>query len=73
MAGHDKIIEIGMDVAASEFFVEGSRKYDLHFKDDKKSKSVEHLASNTLNQLYEKYASKYPIVSIEDPFDQDDW
>lgn len=29
-----------MDVAASEFFVEGSKKYDLHFKDDKKSKSV---------------------------------
>lgn len=26
-----------------------------------------------MNQLYESYASKYPIVSIEDPFDQDDW
>jgi len=45
----------------------------LHFKDEKKSKSVAHLTSKTLNELYEKYASKYPIVSIEDPFDQDDW
>ena len=23
--------------------------------------------------MYEKYAQNYPIVSIEDPFDQDDW
>lgn len=72
-SGHDKIVEIGMDVAASEFFVQGTKNYDLHFKDEKKSKSVQHLASKTLNELYEKYAKKYPIVSIEDPFDQDDW
>jgi len=26
-----------------------------------------------LIDLYSKFASKYPIVSIEDPFDQDDW
>lgn len=23
--------------------------------------------------MFESYAAKYPIVSIEDPFDQDDW
>ena len=62
-----------MDCAASEFFSESSKNYDLHFKDDKKSKSVAHLTSKSLNELYEKYAKKYPIVSIEDPFDQDDW
>lgn len=72
-AGHSKIIEIGMDVAASEFFVEGTQKYDLHFKDDKKSNSIAHLTSESLNKEYEGYAKKYPIVSIEDPFDQDDW
>ena len=26
-----------------------------------------------LNAIYESYAKNYPIVSIEDPFDQDDW
>ncbi len=26
-----------------------------------------------MNSIYESYAAKYPIVSIEDPFDQDDW
>jgi enolase len=62
-----------MDVAASEFYVEGTKKYDMNFKDEKLSKSVPHLTSNELNALYESYAKKSPIVSIEDPFDQDDW
>jgi enolase len=26
-----------------------------------------------LSCLYKDLAKKYPIVSIEDPFDQDDW
>ena len=72
-SGHKNIIEIGMDVASSEFFSEKTGKYDLHFKDEKKSQSVPHLSSAELNKLYESYASRYPITSIEDPFDQDDW
>jgi len=72
-AGHSKIIEIGMDVAASEFFGEQSKKYDMHFKNDERSKNIAHLSSASLNKEYEGYAKKYPIVSIEDTFDQDDW
>jgi enolase len=72
-AGHKDIIQIGMDCAASEFFSETSNNYDLHFKDAAKSKSVPHLTRDALNKLYESYVNKYPIVSIEDPFDQDDW
>jgi enolase len=34
---------------------------------------VAHLDSTQLYNLYESYVQKYPIVSIEDPFDQDDW
>jgi enolase len=45
----------------------------MHFKDEKLSKSVAHLSNNELNNLYEDYVKKNPIVSIEDPFDQDDW
>lgn len=26
-----------------------------------------------MNKVYKKYVDNYPIVSIEDPFDQDDW
>lgn len=62
-----------MDCAASEFYNESTKKYDLHFKDDKLSKSVPHITSAQLYKLYENYTKKYPIVSIEDPFDQDDW
>lgn len=73
VAGHSSIVEIGMDCAASEFWNESSKKYDLHFKDEKLSKSVPHVTNKELNSIYEQYAAKYPIVSIEDPFDQDDW
>lgn len=62
-----------MDCAASEFWNESTKKYDLHFKDEKLSKSVPHVSNKELNAIYEEYAKKYPIVSIEDPFDQDDW
>jgi len=62
-----------MDCAASEFYNETTKKYDLHFKDEKLSKSVPHVSSSELYNIYESYTKKYPIVSIEDPFDQDDW
>jgi enolase len=26
-----------------------------------------------LQKLYESFVAKYPVISIEDPFDQDDW
>jgi enolase len=69
---HKECVEIGMDVASSEFFTEKGR-YDLSFKEDKKSQSQQHLTSEELNKLYAGYAASYPIISIEDPFDQDDW
>jgi enolase len=72
-AGHQNIMQIGMDIAASEFYNETTKKYDLHFKDEKLSQSVPHLSSAELYKVYAGYVSKYPIVSIEDPFDQDDW
>lgn len=59
-----------MDVAASEFYRDG--KYDLDFKNpntDKKS----WINSDTLTNVYADMVNQYPIVSIEDPFDQDHW
>ena len=72
-AGHSEIMKIGMDIAASEFYVEDTKKYDLHFKNEKLSKEKPHLTSAELFKVYEGYCDKYPIESIEDPFDQDDW
>jgi enolase len=51
-AGHKDIIEIGMDVAASEFYNEETKKYDMHFKDEKLSKSVSHITNDQLNSLF---------------------
>ncbi|CAI5718875.1 unnamed protein product [Hyaloperonospora brassicae] len=68
-AGYDGKIGIGMDVASSEFLTKDGR-YDLDFKSDN---STELLTGEELGQLYKDLASEFPIVSIEDPFDQDDW
>ncbi|XKL65673.1 hypothetical protein PGB90_009093 [Kerria lacca] len=69
-AGYTGKIEIGMDVAASEFFKDGL--YDLDFKNPKSDKST-YLTVDKLLQLYCSFIKEYPIVSIEDPFEQDDW
>jgi len=70
LAGYTGKIEIGMDVAASEFFKES--KYDLDFKNPKSNPS-DWITSDKLADLYREFVKEYPIVSIEDPFDQDDW
>ncbi|KAF9116197.1 hypothetical protein BGX27_004304 [Mortierella sp. AM989] len=70
IAGYHGKVKIGMDVAASEFYKED--KYDLDFK-TANSDASHHLTGTQLAALYTDFASKYPIVSIEDPFDQDDW
>lgn len=61
-----------MDVAASEFFVSESKLYDLDFKNES-SNGAARINATQLTDLYSKWISKYPIVSVEDPFDQDDW
>ena len=69
-AGYTGKVKIGMDVAASEFYKEG--KYDLDFKNPNSPKD-QWLSSDKLSDVYINMKDKYPIVSIEDPFDQDDW
>jgi len=69
-AGYTGKIKIGMDVAASEFFKDG--KYDLDFK-NKDSKPEDWITSDALCEMYKGFVKDAPVVSIEDPFDQDDW
>ena len=69
-AGYTDKVVIGMDVAASEFCKDG--KYDLNFK-DKNSDPAKYVTSAELVDLYKKFIKDYPVVSIEDAFDQDDW
>jgi enolase len=71
-SGHKDKVKIGTDVAASEFYVANEKKYDLAFKDPKNEGKLK-LTVPELIQYYKHWVEKYPLVSIEDPFDQDDF
>ena len=72
-AGFEGRMKLAMDVAASELYTkEAKGGYDLNFKvQPNDGKAV--LSGQALLALYAGFAAKYPIVSIEDPFEQDDW
>jgi len=69
-AGYTGKFEIGMDVAASEFFREGN--YDLDFK-TKNGDPAQVISPDALADIYQGFIKNYPVSTIEDPFDQDDW
>ena len=69
-AGYEGRVNISLDVASSEFYKDG--KYDLDFKNPNSDPS-KWLTGAELAEIYKGYIAKYPIASIEDPFDQDDW
>ncbi|HET9840860.1 MAG TPA: phosphopyruvate hydratase, partial [Nocardioides sp.] len=55
-------VALAMDAAASEFFDQGS----YAFEGGKKS-------AEEMTAYYGELVSSYPIVSLEDPLDEDDW
>lgn len=55
-------IALAMDVAATEFFDNGSYKFE-----------GKQLTSDQMITYYSELVSAYPLVSIEDPLDEDDW
>lgn len=71
-AGYTGEMKIAMDVASSEFYKSEEKKYDLDFKNPDSDKS-KWLSYEQLADLYKGLTEKYPIVSIEDPFAEDDW
>jgi len=100
-----------MDVAASEFYNDKDKTYDLNFKEEvsllfstffdncvpqtlhnlvslrycmlsdliyffyllQNNDGSQKISGDSLGNVYKSFVSDYPIVSIEDPFDQDDW
>ncbi len=60
-------VAIAMDVAASEFHVKGSDKYELA-KSGQGTKTTEEMI-----EMYAEWCEKYPIVSIEDGLGESDW
>ncbi|KAF3661227.1 Enolase, partial [Capsicum annuum] len=65
------LIKIVMDVAVSEFLTKDA-KYKLNFK-NQPNDGAHVLSSQGLCELYKEFVKDFSIVSIEDPFDQNDW
>ena len=60
-AGYPKM-QIALDAASSEFYKNGSYYFEgkkLSYKD--------------MTQIYKNWAKKYPLISLEDPLQEDDW
>lgn len=71
-AGHLNNVKLGMDVAASEFFVADQLKYDLDFKNTNNDGRFV-ISGSELAEMYVRFQSNFPLLSIEDPFQEDDW
>jgi enolase len=57
-----KDIALAMDVAATEFFEKDKYKFEGKL-----------LSSDEMIAYYSELVNSYPLVSIEDPLDEDDW
>lgn len=68
-AGHKNKFAICMDCAASETYDAAKKQYNLTFK----SPEPTLVTAEKLRETYVRWATDYPIVSIEDPYDQDDF
>jgi enolase len=71
-AGYLNEVKVGMDVAASEFWLEEKKVYDLNFKVDKNDGKDCKTGAQLLD-MYKGFCADVPMCSIEDPYDQDDW
>merc|ERR1712136_381615 len=70
-SGHSSKVKIATDVAASEFYDAEKKVYDLDFKNPDSAPEMKKTAAELVD-YYKVWLAKYPLVSIEDPFDQDD-
>ena len=70
-AGYTGKVKIGMDVAASEFYTE-DKMYDLDFKTENNDGSQKKSGAEMI-AMYKEFCNDYGVISIEDPFDQDDF
>jgi len=60
--GHENDVKFALDCASSEFYKDG--KYDLEGRE---------LTRAELTEFYKDLIAKFPIISIEDAFAEEDW
>jgi enolase len=61
-------IYLAIDAASSSFYHKEDKTYQI-----KRGNTHDHLSSEELKTYYEHLRTTYPILSMEDPFDEDDW
>ncbi|TQE00925.1 hypothetical protein C1H46_013465 [Malus baccata] len=62
-------IKLAIDVAATDFCI--GTKYDLDYKSVDKGQNFK--SADDMIGMYKELCREYPIVSVEDPFDKEDW
>jgi enolase len=71
-AGHSGKICIGADPASSEFYIKEKGVYDLDFK---RGAETPHrlLTTDQMLEFWTDMSKKFPLVLLEDPFDENDF
>ncbi|WRX32461.1 Enolase [Theobroma cacao] len=69
--GEDGVLEKDW-ILSKKLSAERGTKYDLEFKSPNKS-GQNFKSGEDMIQMYKELCSEYPIASIEDPFDKEDW
>jgi enolase len=62
-------VRIALDCASSELFDEGGKKGYKFWK----SNPDKLFSADEMVEIFKKWVASYPIISIEDPLDQNDW
>lgn len=62
-----KQISLALDVASSSFFNKANGQYDFRWKEKKQ------VSGDELIEFYQSVKKNYPLVSIEDGLDENDW
>jgi enolase len=68
-AGRDQDFALALDCASSELFEEGGKQGYKFWK----SNPGKVFSTAEMVDLFAEWVARYPIISIEDPLDQDDW
>jgi len=80
-AGYAGRMKIAIDVGSGDFYDYTEMLYDLDFKGKKSSEgkqetaigSTKRISGAQISEVYRGFCSKFPVCSIQDPFEMEDW
>jgi enolase len=79
-AGYAGRMGIAIDAASGDFYDHAESLYDFDFKARSAGEakateigSTKRISGAQLSEVYRGFTSKFPVISIQDPFEQEDW